>query len=86
MHSFIRIQMGLQTRLQTRLRYAVRFAQRLMALHAEALFDAMFPALACRQLIPLRVTQHHPLHTNPSEPLMAPARPRSHGASARHFL
>jgi hypothetical protein len=26
------------------------------------------------------------LHTNPSEPLMAPAQPRSHGASARHFL
>jgi hypothetical protein len=57
-----------------------------MALHAEAFFNAMFPALACRQLIPLRVTQHHPLHTNPSEPLMAPAQPRSHGASARHFL
>jgi len=86
MHSFIRIQTRLQTRIKARLRYAVRFARRLIALHAEAFFNATFPAPACRQLIPLRVTQHHPLHTNPSEPLAAPVRPRSHRACARHFL
>jgi hypothetical protein len=57
-----------------------------MALYAEALFNAMFPAPACRQLIPLRVAQHHPLYTNRSEPLAAPVPPHSHRTSARHFL